>query len=436
MPNVLRVPLRVRLPCRDIALDLVVRDDAALLEIDEEELPGLQPALAQDALRRVVEHTRLGGEHDPAVVGLVPTSGTEPVAVERRADHASVGERDRRRAVPRLHEALVVRVEAAQLLRRLRLRDHHHQRVRDGAAGEHEQLEHVVEHRRVGARRTDDGEHLAQVVPEELRGELRLARPHPVDVAAQRVDLAVVRDHPVRVGQLPARERVRGEAGVHEGERALEALVAQVGIETRELRRGQHPLVDERPRGQARDHELGPGGELGHAPDDVQLPFEGVALEPVRAHDELADARHRGARRPADVGVVEGDVAPADQLLALGGDRNLDGLAALAEAGANAVFACRRQPLADLPAEERIRDLDEDPGAVARVGIRAGGAPVLEVREGDERPLHRLVARHAVQPRDERDAAGVVLEGRVIQTGLTVRQGHLRVGEKGFRLVG
>ena len=220
-----------------------------------------------------------------------------------------------------------------------------------------------------------------------------------------------------------------------ERERALERRVAQVGIEARELRRGQHPLVDERPRGEARDDELRPGGELGDAPDDVQLPLERVALEALGRHDELADARHRRARGAADVRVVDGDVAPADEPLALLLDGGLDRLAAVSEARPDAVRA-RRRKARDLAAEERVRDLDEDARAVARVLVRPGSAPVLEVRERDERPLDRLVARNGVQARDEGDAAGVVLERGVVQTGLTVRQGHLRVEEKGFRLVG
>ena len=81
-------------------------------------------------------------EHDPAVARLHPASGTQAVAVERRADHAAVGEGDRRRAVPRLHHARVERVERAQVLGQVvaplpRLRHHHHQRVREAAAGEH-----------------------------------------------------------------------------------------------------------------------------------------------------------------------------------------------------------------------------------------------------------------------------------------------------------
>ena len=68
-----------------------------------------------------------------------------------------------------------------------------------------------------------------------------------------RVDLAVVRDVPVRVRERPRRERVRGEAAVHQRQRRLDALVAQVDEELAELRRGEHALVDERAARQRRE---------------------------------------------------------------------------------------------------------------------------------------------------------------------------------------
>ena len=194
-------------------------------------LPGCSRPLRMMFSRRLLEHARLRGEHDPAVLRLEPAARAQPVAVERRADHAPVGEGDRGRPVPGLHQALVVLVEAPQLVGHVGaalvgLGDHHHHRVRQRAPGEREQLEHVVEDGRVGPGRPDDRQHLPEVVAEQLRGELRLPRPHPVDVPAQRVDLAVVRDQPVRVGELPARERVRRVARVDERERAREARVA------------------------------------------------------------------------------------------------------------------------------------------------------------------------------------------------------------------
>jgi hypothetical protein len=62
-----------------------------------------------------------------------------------------------------------------------------------------------------------------------------------------------------------------------------------------------------------------------------------------------------------------------------------------------------------------MRYLQENPGSVARLGIRAGGPAVLEVGERREGAPDRLVASDAVEAGDERDAAGVVLVHRVVE---------------------
>ena len=49
---------RVRLLRRDLVLDLVVADDAAAHEVDEEHAAGLEPALLDDVLRLEVERPR------------------------------------------------------------------------------------------------------------------------------------------------------------------------------------------------------------------------------------------------------------------------------------------------------------------------------------------------------------------------------------------
>src|SRR5205085_3301024 len=108
-------------------------------------------------------------------------------------------------------------------------------------------------------------------------------------------------------------------------------------------------------------------------------------------------------------------VAPGEEALALLGDDALDELLLRVEEDADAVGAGRRQGIAELGAEERIGDLDEDAGPVTGLGIRAGGAAVLEVRERGERADDRLVRGCAVEPGDERDAAGVMLVGRVVE---------------------
>ena len=167
----------------------------------------------------------LGGEHDLAVAGLDPAARAQAVAVQRRPDQVAVGEGDDGGPVPRLHEARVVLVEAAHLgahevlAALVGLGDHHHQRVRERAPRELQQLDHVVEGGRVRVARLDDRRELLEVVAEQLRLQRGLARAHPVAVAHERVDLAVVGDEPVRVRERPARERVGGEARVDERQR-------------------------------------------------------------------------------------------------------------------------------------------------------------------------------------------------------------------------
>ena len=151
-------PLAPRLGRGELGLDLVVLDDAAGVGVDEEHLARAQAALAHDLARVDVEHADLAGEHDEAVVGDEVAAGAQAVAVEGRADERAVGEDERGRAVPRLHEHRVVLVEVAA--RRVDvdlvlpgLRHHHHDRVRQRAADEGQQLDDLVERGRVARAR-------------------------------------------------------------------------------------------------------------------------------------------------------------------------------------------------------------------------------------------------------------------------------------------
>ena len=144
------VPVAVRPATGDLALDLLVVDDLALLQVEQEHLPGREPALALDVLGRDGQHAGLGREDDVALGVLDPAARTQAVAVERRAGDLAVGEDDRGRTVPGLDQAGVEVVEALDVgveiaAGAVGLGDHHHHRVRDRAAAQHQQLEHVVE---------------------------------------------------------------------------------------------------------------------------------------------------------------------------------------------------------------------------------------------------------------------------------------------------
>jgi hypothetical protein len=116
--------------------------------------------------------------------------------------------------------------------------------VRERIAALDEKFECVVEASGIGLTLVRDWPELVDVLTEQVRGYGRLARCHPVDVAAQGVDLPVVRDHPVGVRERPRRECVGGEALVHERERALEIFLVEIGIIGAELIGEEHALVD------------------------------------------------------------------------------------------------------------------------------------------------------------------------------------------------
>ena len=424
-------PLVVGVLGRELGLDLLVLDDPVLLGVDEEHPARLEAALADHGGRVEVEHTDLGGQDDQAVVGDPVARGAQAVAVEDRADLVAVGEDDAGRPVPRLHEAGVELVEGATGVVHLGvvlpgLRDHHQHRVRQRAAAHVQQLEHLVEGG--GVRRTGGADRVEplEVPGDEVGGQQRLARPHPVAVAHDGVDLTVVGDEAERVGERPAREGVGREARVHDGQRGRDALVDQVGEEVVELVGGEHALVGHGPRGQRREVDVGLAlGALAQAEGHPLQLHAGHALRGA-GDEELAEGRHDAERGRAEDRGVGGDVAPPEDREALLGGDLLDAghlrgdllLVPGQERGADGVGVLRRELDAELGrhlAQEGIRHLHEDAGAVAGVRLRARGTTVLEVAQSGQCLGHDVVAGDAGQGRDEGHATRIVLVAGVVE---------------------
>ncbi|MGC0381998.1 hypothetical protein RKD33_002215 [Streptomyces sp. SAI-129] len=389
-------PLAVRLLGGELGLDLVVLDDPVLGGVHEEHAAGLQAALADHLGGVDVEDADLGAEDDQAVVGDPVAAGAQTVAVEDGADLGAVGEGDAGGAVPGLHHRGVELVEGAPV--RLhggvvlpRLRDHHQHGVRQRAPTEVEQLQDLVEGGGVRGVRRADREDPLQVRggAEQVRGQLGLAGAHPVAVALDRVDLAVVRDEAVRVGERPAREGVGGEAGVHERDRGGEAAVGQVREERLQLAGGQHALVDDGARGQRR--EVDTGLALGALAQREGVAVQGDAPRGAVAHEDLAEDRHGGAGGGAQHLRGDRDLAPAEDGEALlFGDRldARDGVLSAVdrqEGDADGVPPGFGQLESGHLAEERVGHLGEDARAVAGVGLGAGGAAVFQVAQHGER---------------------------------------------------
>ena len=78
-------------------------------------------------------------------------------------------------------------------------------------------------------------------------------------------------------------------------------------------------------------------------------------------------------------------------------------------------------------AEEFVRHLCENACAVAGVVLGADGATVVEVEKNGQRIAYDLVGFSAMDIDDEADAAGVMLEGGIVEALL-----RRRAGEAGF----
>ena len=239
-------------------LDLVVPDDPPLAGVDEEHPARLQAPLLDDLAAGDVHDADLAGHHDQVVGGHPVAAGAQSVAVQDRTDDRAIREGDRGRPVPGLHERCVVLVEGPALVGHLRMvlprfRDHHQDGLGQRVAAQGQELECLVEARCVAGPRRADRKESLDVSGDQVGCHQGLAGTHPVPVSLHRVDLAVVRNHPVRVGERPGGEGVRGEPGVHQHQCALQALVGEVGEELCQLEVGEHPLVDDRPGRERRE---------------------------------------------------------------------------------------------------------------------------------------------------------------------------------------
>jgi hypothetical protein len=126
------------------------------------------------------------------------------------------------------------------------------------------------------------------------------------------------------------------------------------------------------------------GGAAGALADRIEDLLEGLARRDP-ADEQLADRGARVARDRADRRVVDGDVAPAEDALAVVHDRGLEDRLALAAPGRalreehrrDGVVAGRRQRDAHGSqgcGVQLVRDLEEDARAVAGAGVAASGA--------------------------------------------------------------
>ncbi len=194
-----------------------------------------------------------------------------------------------------------------------------------------------------------------QILTQNFRAHRVPSCRHPVDIPAQRIDLAIVANHAKWLSQIPGREGVGGKALMHQGQRRGEAVVVEVAVITPDLSCQQHPLVVQRARRHrgdviARFVESGGTNAVIHLlANHEQLAFEAVLIRAAIAagNEHLADDRFGRQDALAQIAVIHRYVAPTQYglptLAQTGFDDVLDLFALLGVAGqkqhANAIQA-------------------------------------------------------------------------------------------------
>jgi hypothetical protein len=177
-------------------------------------------------------------------------------------------------------------------------------------------------------------------------------------------------------------------------------------------------------------------GLLGELPDHEELPFEGRGHHATTVNINLSDDRHRLPGDAADDALVDGDVTPADDALALLDDGPLDrGFAG----GAGTRFLGEKDhpdpipPAArHLPAvtqafsfEEAVRQLHEDTGPVSGFRVRACGTAMLHPVQHFQGLLDDRAVFFTSDICDKADATSVVFGlGAVKAPGVRCREWH------------
>ena len=99
--------------------------------------------------------------------------------------------------------------------------DRHHHGKRQVHPVHVEEFQGVVQHRGVRSCLCDDRIDLVQILLEELGFHGLFSCQHTVHVAADRIDLSVVSDHPVGMGPHPGGRGIGRESGMHNSDRSL-----------------------------------------------------------------------------------------------------------------------------------------------------------------------------------------------------------------------
>ena len=437
---VLLNPAAVWLASGNQILDFRIKHHPLSAQVNVDHLAGAETALLHHVLSRNIQYAGFRCKYDKVVFSNSIAGRAQTVAVKHCAYGFAVGERERGRAVPRFHQAGMVFEEAAKVVPEVVifapcLRNQHHHRVRQASTGVHKYFQGVIEAGGIALPLLNYRQQFFNISAEKVGFKRIFPGFHLVDVAAQGVDLAIVRQKAERLRQRPGRESVGTVTLMHNRQRTFKVFAGQVRKEFRHLRGHQQTFVDDNPAGKA-DYiktVTRAGFHLNrlfnHSADNIKFAFKRdiISVFFTGGNKELLDLRTAVAGNPAKGFFIDRNVSPAEKEAVFFRDCIADYIHAVFAHGlilrqknhANRIFTGRRQLKIQTGSTEKfIRDLQQNACTVTGIRIAACGTAMQQPFQDFYSMLYNFMRFFSINIGDKTHPASVVFVFEIIQPAL------------------
>ena len=422
---------------------LVIPDNAIGRSIDFHHFTRTKTACGKDVGGLDFDGSNLRGKQEAIVTRDVVAGRTQAVAIERSTERGAIGVGDSGRTIPRLHEhGLVFVIGTTTSGKRFvvvpRLGQQHGNGASHIATIHHQELEHIIEDGGVGALFVDDRQNRFQILAQNRRVQVWFAGTNPVHIAFQRVDFAVMNDVTIRMSALPRGGGVRGVARMNQRDCGLHRCIGKVQVETTHLGSNKHALVHNGARTErayvedmALQRMFGIGSLFHHTAAYIQTALERFATLNVfgATYECLQDGRHAGTCGGTQIVGIDGNLAPKQQgqtsLRTTFFENALGNLYATLVLGekehSHAIVAFIGKKVTVLLrflAEEVVRNLEQDTGAIARIVLQTLTTAMLQIDKDRKGIVDHLMRAHTLQMCQRANTARIMLELRTIQPAL------------------
>ena len=279
-----------------------IEEHLSTLQVDTHHLAGTDPSTLDNTVLGNNHHAGFRTGDDQPVIGHDIAHRAEAVPVHTGNNPVVGIGGDSRWPVPRLHHRIAIGIELGKLMITANIdggRDHHGLHHRQGTPPLAQKFEHRV---KCGRIRASPRHHRLQIIngiAKDVGRHAVLMTGHPVLVATDGVDLAIMRQHAERLRQLPGRHGVGRITLVIDREGRDKARIIQIREKGRHLLGKEHTLIDDRSAGHRTDVEirdqLGSHSLFNAATDNVELSL-GLGLVDIGRHrkHDLLDLRAGG----------------------------------------------------------------------------------------------------------------------------------------------